>query len=62
MSRDEYNGALGIEKEMKVNGKNKLLVVTPLAVVGPSEGIIVVEPSTQIPSVPYVQVHKCTMS
>ena len=64
MTREEYNESLNIFEKTKSNGQTKLLVATPLIVVGPLEGITIVGPSTQVPSVPYVvvaQVQHVTM-
>ena len=56
MTREEYNKALGIGKEMRARGETKLLVATPPPIARLDEGITIVGSSTQISSVTYVAI------
>ena len=56
MTRKEFDEIKGIEMEMKANAHTKVLEVTPIALVGPLEGVIIAQPCAQTLIAPYAAV------
>ena len=46
MTRKQFEEVKGTTLEMKENGQTKILASTPLVVVGPTKGVVVLGPST----------------